>query len=468
MPRSSLGRLGPFILAAGVSAVLACSRDASSGHASNAPPPVPIPDGGVAAPPELDGYVQKLVERCESITDDTTTEASLHEARAAHDRGETDIALSTKGCVRLFVGKSGGVETFSAVMSAPFGMRIDPTTFEVKRTAAMITWSTGANGTREVRGDLDADGFAELKESVVPNVSLVAERVEPSRGVIERTTAKVGADGLRVEITEESEEDGKLAVSAKYDGARVSRKCTSDPPPGSDPSPSTPPKPAPPFPPPPHEVPCTSEQLRQLESLLEKATAGGADCMQATGMQDIRFRMLRQVATTSFDFKCTDDNSFVAANDGGYGNVFVGRALIWINPILFTAGEAEQTATLYHELMHFFFVHDHDIEALADGTPSLGYADRVYACEQLCFAKKPNTCHLAACKKKKICEVDKYGFEQKLGKEIDSCWSGHQVGALCRKGPGERQWCTTKTECDAACGGQECESKSISCDENCR
>lgn len=468
MERSFFARLGFLALTGGLCAVIACSRD-SNNTGNGSPPPVPIPDGGVAAPPELDDYVQKLVERCESITDDTTTEATLRDARAAYKRGETDISLSTKGCVRLFVQKSGEVETFSAVLSAPFGVKVDTTTFEVKRTAAMITWSTGPDGKKEVRGDLDADGFAELKETVVPNASLVSERLEPSGKVTERTTAKVGEGGLRVEITEESEdEDGKLAVSGKYDGARVSRKCSTDPPPGTTPPPSTPPKPPSPFPPPPHEIPCTPEQLSKLESLLEKATNGGADCMQATGMQDIRFRMLRQMATTSFDFKCTDDNSFVAANDGGYGNVFPGRALIWINPLLFTAVEAEQTATLYHELMHFFFVHDHDIEALADMSTSLGYADRVYACEQLCFAKKPNSCHLAACTKKKICKVDKYGFEQKLGKEIDSCWTGHQVGALCRKNPGERQWCTTKAECDAACGGQECESKSISCNENCR
>ena len=185
-------------------------------------------------------------------------------------------------------------------------------------------------------------------------------------------------------------------------------------------------------------------------------------------MLDIRFRMLRQMATTSFDFKCTDDNTFVAANDGGYGNVFPGRALLWINPILFTAVEAEQTATLYHELMHFFFGHDHDIEALADLSTNLAYTDRVYACEALCFSKKANRCHLAACKKKKVCEVDPYAFEKKTGKTLESCYSGHQVGALCRKGPGQRQWCTTKSECDAACGGQECESKSISCNDDCR
>lgn len=453
--------LGLALLTAGLCAALACSRDSSS---SEATPAVPIPNGGVATPPELDAYVQKLVERCEAVTDDSTSEATLREARAAYKRGETDVSLSTKGCVRLFVLKSGNVETFSAVLSAPFGVKIDPKTFEVKRTAAMVTWSNGADGKKELRGDLDADGFAELSETVVPNVSLVSERRKPSGEVTERTSAKIGEGGLRVEVTEEAEDDGKLAPVAKYDGARVSRKCTGDPPPGAPPPPG-PPKPSSPFPPSPHEVPCTSEQLQKLESLLEKATNGGADCMQATGMLDIRFRLLRQMATTGFDFKCIDDGSFVAANDGGYSNVFAGRALIWINPLLFTAVEAEQVATMYHELMHFFFVHDHDVEALSD---NLGYADRVYACEQLCFAKKPNSCHLAACTKKKICDVDKYEFERKLGKEIDSCWTGHQVGALCRKNPGERQWCTTKKECDAACGGQECESKSISCNDSCR
>ena len=427
-----------------------------------------IPDGGVASPPELDPYVQKLAERCETITDDSTTEDSLREAREAYKRGETDIALSTKGCTRLFVQKSGDIETFSAVMSPPFGVRVDMTTYEVKRTAAMITWSVGADGKKEVRGDLDADGFAELKETVIPNTSVVTERLEQNGDVVERTTAKVGEGGLRLDVTEESSEDGELAVSAKYQTARVAQKCTTDPPPGTPPPPSDPPKPASPFPPSPHEVQCTPEQLRQLESLLVKATQTGSECMEGTGMLDIRFRLLRQMATTSFDFKCTDDNSFVAANDGGYGNVFPGRALLWINPILFTAVEGEQTATLYHELMHFFSGHDHDIEALADLSTNLAYTDRVYACEQLCFSKKANRCHLAACKKKKVCEVDSYAFEKKTGKTLETCYSGHQVGALCRKGPGQRQWCTTKSECDAACGGQECESKSISCDDNCR
>ncbi len=465
MQSAILRRLGFLTSTTALCVTFACSRDPSG---TGSPPPVPIADGGVAAPPELDDYVQKLAERCETITEDATTEATLGEARAAYKHGETDIALSTKGCTRLFVQKSGEVETFSAVMSPPFGIKVDPTTFEVKRTAAMITWSTGADGKKEVRGDLDADGFAELKETVVPNVSLVSERLKPSGEVIERTTAKVGEGGLRLEVTEESDDDGKLAVSGKYDTARVAQKCSTDPPPGAPPPPSTPPKPASPFPPSPHEIPCTTEQLRQLESLLAKATNGGADCMEATGMKDIRFRLLRQMATTSFDFKCTDDETFVAANDGGYGNVFPGRTLLWINPILFTAVEAAQTATLFHELMHFFFGHDHDIEALADLSTNLAYTDRVYACEQLCFAKKPNTCHLAACKKKKICEVDRSGFEQKSGKTLETCWTGHQVGALCRKRPGERQWCTTKSECDAACGGQECESKSISCDNDCR
>jgi hypothetical protein len=368
----------------------------------------------------------------------------------------------------MFVQRSGDRETFSAVLSQPFGMKVDLKTYEVKRTAAMVAWFTSSDGRVEVRGDLDADGVDELTETKIPNVSVITERRTASGEVKERTTAKVGADGLRVEVTEESAEEGALAMAGQYEGARVSRKCTTDPPPDSAPPPTTPPRPASPFPPSPHEVACTPDQLRKLDSLLEKATNGGSDCMDATGMKDIRFRLLQQMTTTSFDFKCTDDNTFVAANDGGYGNVFPGRALIWINPILFTAVEAEQAATLYHELMHFFFAHDHDVEALADNSTNLAYADRVYACEQLCFGKKPNACHLAACTKKKICNVSAYDFGKKMGKEIDSCWSGHQVGALCRKKPGERQWCTTKAECDAACGGKECESKSISCDDDCR
>jgi hypothetical protein len=453
-------------LTASLCAVVACSRgDNGSGGGDPAPPST---GGDIVIPAELDGVVQKLAERCESITDDSSTEETLREARAAYKRGETDISLSTKGCTRMFLQRTADRETFSAVMSQPFGFGVDTKTLELKRTAAMMFWATFPDGRIEVRGDLDANGVPELKESVVPNVAVITEQLSASGGLQHRTTAKVGADGLRVDVTEESVEDGKLAVSAQYAGARVSRKCSTDPPPDTAPPPTTPPRPASPFPPSPHEIACSPEQLVKLDSLLEKATNGGSSCMEATGMQSIRFRLLRQMATTSFDFKCTDDKSFVAANDGGYGNVFPGRALIWINPILFTAVEAEQTATLYHELMHFFFVHDHDVEALADNSTNLAYADRVYACEQLCFAKKPNTCHLAACTKKKICNVDKYAFEQMMGKEIESCWSGHQVGALCRKKPGERQWCTTKAECDAACGGQECESKSISCDDDCR
>ena len=467
MKGSLTGRLGLLALAAGLLAVIACERDSNGGSSHDSPPITT--DGGVEAPPELDGYVQELVSRCESITDDETSEASIHEARAAYKRGDTDIPLSVKGCTRLFVKKSGDRETFSAVLAPPFGITVDQKTFEVKRTSAMMSWSTAADGKTELRGDLDADGFAELRETAVPNVSLISERVTPSGEIKARTTVKVLEGGLSVDVKEEAEDEGgQLATIATYQGARVARKCTGDPEPGNPPPPTTPPRPASPFPESPHEIACAPEQLMKLESLLERATSGGGSCMEAAGMPDIRFRMLRQVATTSFDFKCTDDKTFVAANDGGYGNVFPGRTLLWINPLLFTGADWEQVSTLYHELMHFFFVHDHQIEALADQSTNLAYADRVYACEQLCFGPKPNSCHLAACTNKKICKVDKYAFERKTGKEIDSCWTGHQVGALCRKKPGERKWCTTKAECDAACGGQECESKSISCNENCR
>ncbi|MBX3204469.1 MAG: hypothetical protein KF764_05340 [Labilithrix sp.] len=460
MPGPLSSRLFVTVLVGGLSALLACSR-ASNG----APPAEPTPDGGVFVPAELDAYIEELASRCATVEDDAPAEATLREARAAYKRGETDIALSVKGCTRLFVQRSGDREVFSAVLSPPFGVSFDNETMTVKRTAAMISWSTGPDGKTEVRGDLDGDGIAELRESAVPGASLVSELTDARGTVKQRTRAKVAADGLRVEVTEESETDGRLGVTATYEGARVARKCTGDPTPGSDPPPATPPRPASPFPESPHEIACSPEQLQKLDALLEQATNGGSACMEATGMLDIRFRLLRQMATTSFDFKCTDDPTFVAANDGGYGNVFGGRALIWINPLLFTAVNAEQVATLYHELMHFFFVHDHQVEALA---PDLSYADRVYACEQLCFGKKANRCHLAACTKKKICEVDKTGFERRMGKEIEACWTGHQVGALCRKKPGERLWCTTKAECDAACGGQECESKSISCNQNCR
>ncbi|HVH42618.1 MAG TPA: hypothetical protein VM925_09745 [Labilithrix sp.] len=469
MHRSLFRRIGFLTLTTGFLGALACSRSSSSNGGDAGTNVTPSTDGGVTVPAELDGFVQKLVERCQTLTaDDPSTEATLREARAAYKRGETDIALTTQGCTRMFVQRSGDKETFVAVASPPFGIKYDPTTYEVKRTAATMSWSTGADGKKEVRGDLDADGFDEIKETVVPDVALVSEIVAPDGAIKKRTTAKVAADKLKVEITEELDADGVLKVSTTYEAARVAHKCTTDPPPDTQPPPSTPPKPASPFPPSPHEIACTPDQLAKLDVLLEKATNGGATCLDAAGMPDIRFRLLRQMASTSFDFKCTDDKTFVAANDGGYGNVFSGRALLWINPILFTAVEGEQTATLYHELMHFFYGHDHAVEALADYSTNLQYADQVYACEQLCFAKNANSCHLAACKKKKICEVDKYAFEQKLGREIQSCWSGHQVGALCRKGPGQRQWCTTKSECDAACGGQECESKSISCDEDCR
>ena len=461
-------RLGFFVLSAALLAGSACSRSGNDGGAAaSPPPPAAVPGGPVTSPAELDAIVDALADRCLAVTDDATTEATLTAARAAYARGDTDIPLSVQGCTRMFVQRSGGDESYAAVFGPPFGFRYDPVTFEVKKTASMISWSTGADGRREVRGDLDADGIYELSETVVPEVSMVSQRTTPSGEVKQRTTAKVGAGGLRLEITEESADEGTLGVTAKYESARVARKCTTDPPPGAPPPPSSPPKPASPFPPSPHEVPCTGEQLQKLETLLVKATEGGEKCMAGTGMLDVRFRLLRQMATTSFDFKCTDDGSFIAANDGGYGGVFPGRALLWINPTLFSAVEAEQVATIYHELLHFFFGHDHDMEALADGADMVK-SDQVYACEYLCFAKKPNTCHLAACTKKKICQVDRSAFEQKTGKELESCWTGHQVGALCRKGAGERQWCTTKAECDAACGGQECESKSISCDEDCR
>jgi hypothetical protein len=462
MQRSLASRFGAFTLTAGLLAAAACSRTSGTGQGTP-----PTQGEAPVVPPELEGYVQELATKCEAITDDTTTEASLRDARAAYRRGELDIPLSPKGCLRLFVRRSGDRETFSAVLSPPFGIKFDPTTGTVTRTASMVSWSTSADGKQRVRGDLDADGIDELEESVIPDVSVTSERRTPE-GVVERTTAKVAEGKKRLEITEEAERDGTFGVVTKYEGARVAHKCSTDPPPGTPPPPSTPPRPPSPFPEPPHEVTCTAEQRQKLETLLEKATNGGATCLEGTGQNDLRFRLLRQMATTSFDFKCTDTTDFIAANDSGYGNVFPGRALIWINPMLFGAVEAEQVATLYHELLHFFFAHDHDVEALADNGSNLAYADRVYACEQLCFAKKPNTCHLAACTKKKICNVDRSGFERKTGKELESCWSGHQVGAVCRKGVGARQWCTTKAECDAACGGQECESKSISCNESCR
>lgn len=473
-------RRGLFFAAAGLGALIACSSTPSDEHdPDHQSPDASYPDGGtgpggeMTTPPELDAIVEGIVERCMMVEDDASTEEVLQQARAAYARGDSDIPLSAQGCTRLFVQRSGATETYAAVISPPFGAKFDPETYVVTRTAATLAWTTGANGRRELRGDLDADGFVELRETVEPNTTLFSERYSDDKVLVARTSAKVAPDGLRIDVTEEGvteegEEGGALAVKAKYQVARVAHKCTTDPPPSPTPPPTTPPKPASPFPPPPHEVACTPDQLQKLESLLVKATTGGAACMEGAGMKDIRFRLLRQMATTSFDFKCTDDPTFVAANDGGYGNIFAGRALLWINPILFTAVEGEQTATLYHELMHFFAGHDHDVEALADYSTNLAYTDQVYACEQLCFSKKANTCHLAACQKKKICNVNKTTFENATGKTLESCWSGHQVGALCRKGFGERQWCTTKSECDAACGGQECESKSLSCDDDCR
>jgi hypothetical protein len=64
-------RLGLLTLTAGL--IVACSQG-SKGSGGNDPSSQPQP---VVVPAELDGYVQKLVERCETIQDDTSSEATL-------------------------------------------------------------------------------------------------------------------------------------------------------------------------------------------------------------------------------------------------------------------------------------------------------------------------------------------------------------------------------------------------------
>jgi hypothetical protein len=462
------------LVSAALATTMACSK--SSSPVSDDPPsegtttpPDTTPPSGNPTSGALSASIEKRFQDCLPLASDPTadpvTEASFHAARAAIEAGETDVALSEKGCTRFVADKT---KRLTAVYGLPYGIAIAKDGSSVSYVASSIVVTETDTGS-VTEGDLDADGLIDLRDTVVNGTSRTLEHFDKQGAVVARSKAVPASDNRRITVTDEGLVKGKLSPTKTYDTAKVAQKCDGDPPPGAPPpsSPTNTPKAKSPFPQGPSEVACSADQRAKVDALLERAARNGTTCLGGANLPELKFRLLRELATKSFVVKCTDSDDFVAAMDGAYGRLFPGRTLLWVNVKLFTGSEAEQEGTLFHELLHFFEGHDGDVEALADGSTNLGYADRVYACERLCYSSKANRCHLAACQGKKVCEVDPSAFERTTGKKLEACWSGHQVGALCRKAPGQRQWCTTAAECDAACG-QPCESKSISCNESCR
>ncbi len=400
-------------------------------------------------------------------------------APSVYASGATDISLSPSRCTRFLVTREGNRVVSEMLVRAPFEVTYDPQTAQpTYHPAAVSRWTYTADG-ETFTGDYDGDGFDEARMRVSYEKEAVRETHAPSNdAVLERTTATVAPGGGVIEVKHEALVDGALRVTRSVVAPLLQQTCN-------------PPQKKPPPPAPPNGVydgptrNCTDAERTALADLISTGLQKGSGCLFAAGMQAESDLVLKTYIRNDARIDCTDDEKqdFWAANETGYMNFFPGKVRLIFHSKLFSQPQAFQEGTVGHELFHFFDVHDKDLEAAA-GEEELRRSDPVYACEYLCFGSKPNTCHLAACMQKKIgtgwhgksCPGDidgqaRYKIEKARGDgvSIESCNSGHQVGALCRsKSNGtEVQFCTTEAECVQECGGS-CESKSLSCLPDCR
>ncbi len=426
-----------------------------------------VDSGSVGSNADLEAYIEKHFERCQIQTflpTDFPTADSVAAARAAIAANSDDISLSPDGCRRLRLTRKNGAVVSQTFIGAPFLIAVDPTTYETHYRAATTSWEYSANKT-VMTSDSDADGYPEVRVETVPGVRTVLERREPGDVVLSRTTTTASDNKLSLDIVEESLVSGALVTVATYSVPALQRTCLD---PADKPLPPSTPGSAP-YP------PCGDADKDKAMKLIEKAVGEQANCLSAMGKGYAADVMLDKVVHSRFEILCTNEPDFVAGNNRGYHDLF-GDAQIVVNPILFTGVEGYQTATMGHELYHFVERHDPEIEATAHGDQNvLRMIDPVYACEFACFNANATTCHLAVCMGKKIgncpdrLDSDTISrMEQFRGKPLQPCTTGHQVGAVCRNTTGGKvQFCTTMAECNPNCSSK-CESKSVSCNPNCR
>ena len=466
---------------AGIAAAVACSDavdpGTSSGTSSGG-------DAGATSDAVLGAEVQALGKWCmddpaRQSGDHGIGAAELEAARTAYAAGATDIPLSPSQCTRLFVRREDGRVVSETLVRGPFQASVDPKTYElVYEPAAIARWTATAGG-ESFTADYDGDGFDESRLRLTFEKEAIREEHAPgSDVVVARTTAKVAPGGGVVDVKTEELVDGALVTTRSVRAPLLQEACN---PAQKKPPPPTPPSGA--FSG--NTRACTGAELDAITKLISTALQKGSGCLYAAGLRAQSDQLLRTYLRNEARFDCTDDAKLElwAANETGYMRFFPGKIRLIFFSQLFSQPQAFQEGTVGHELFHFFDVHDPDLEAAASES-QLQMSDPVYACEQLCFGDKPNTCHLAACQQKKLstswknkrCDGtvnrdDVYKIEKARGDgvSIASCTSGQQVGALCRSktNGAEVQFCTTEAECATACGGS-CESKSLSCLPDCR
>lgn len=405
--------------------------------------------------------------------------AQLVDAPKVYASGAKEILLSQSGCTRLFVKRENGRVTSETLVRAPFKTEVDPKTYELIYTPAAVARWTYTTDEERFTADEDGDGFAEFRQQVRYGHESVREEFAPANDVlIARTTATILPDEVGVHVKREELVDGAMKVTREVTAPLVQTACNFEQP--KPPPPKTPtgvwkgPSRA-----------CTSTELEAITKLVSTALQKGSGCLYAAGMRAESDMVLKTYVRNEARIDCTDDakQEMWAANELGYGNFFPGKVRLIFYSKLFGEPQSFQEGTVGHELFHFFDVHDPDLESAAN-EEQLRLSDPVYACEYLCFGGKPNTCHLAACQQKtlstgwkgKQCAGtvkpdDVYKIEKARGDgvSISSCPGGFQVGALCRsKNNGTQvQFCTTEEDCKVACAGP-CESKSLSCLNDCR
>lgn len=475
--------IGLLFASAGLVAAVACSDAGTGGGggedggASSSGDP---PSGAPGLPADIDAYLQTLGERCltETITAggvDPLTPESLDAARDAYGRGDGDIALSPSGCTRLLVERRDGKPLNETFVSPPYGVNPDL----AKYVARLAVYSYATPGTEVVSIDDDADTVFERHIETEYEKRSVETVKNTAGAVIARSTAVASADGTKLTFTEEAEVDGVLQAVRTFTAKTTQAVCN---PPQPAPQPDDPRVAAGPD----ESVavrPCNATENAALQGKVKEALVKQTSCLKAAGQREWADRVTKTYVHSALKLDCSDETTgnWVAFNDRGYREMFPGKARLVVKATAFGASKiAELTSTLGHELSHFGGPpHDPALEA-AGSLADLSLTDPVYACETACFDPKATLCHLAACAGKTLDSAKARcpgtlpsglvaEIEKARGAPLAPCTTGHQVGALCRSvnRGSQVQFCTTALECAVKCESP-CESKSISCNKNCR
>ena len=440
------------------------------------------PVGGPPLPPQLESKLEELGTTCIQLMvnyDGDPIEWSLIEAgRAAYAQGATDIALSQSGCTRMYVDRDGATVKSAWIVAPPFVVvALDPRLppFFLGSLSAWVPASTGEG----FFVDADGDGYFEHRENVEYEKKAVIEAfAQPTNSVSWRRTVTVTADSRFYDIKDERFDTGGAPVTTTS-SAPISQKACD--PAGNKPPPKDPTSKQP------ADVqtrPCTPDERSKIWKSMGEANLKGNRCLWALGKRDASDKVLHTFIRGEPTFECTDeDQGFIAANDRGFANLFPDQYRMIFHSDFFTKDplSAQAAGTAFHELLHFVGTHDGDLEAAASEA-NLRLTDPTYACEYACFGDNATECHMAACLGKtmstswkgKKCtgtldDTMRAKLEKARGKPLAGCATGHQVGALCRSfgGGANVLFCGTLLECEGMCQ-DKCESKSLSCLDDCR